>query len=643
MTLINKHDVNQIFASQAPVQDVPAQFNNYPKGWDESRKNNGKPTIKQSNYLQKISDEKVLWIHQNGASLPYDSSIEYAEGAVTFKDGALKQKQGENWINASVTTIYDYSGFATLKTNKGIILVEKEGINGTFYLDASDTTSASNGGTVFLDGANRRWKRVLAKQVYFSWFEPATYTTVSPISVHAKLQSALNVASSISGTLFLGGKSYYLSSVCYIYSNTTVDGEDAYIYQSNQAFRSGIYTADQATTGGQNFNITLRNITFDGMLVASGAFVGTDVNNLTVSNCRNINYKKGGITTVYVNVATGINKISNNRFSNITQDAPDYGIILIAIRGGSISDVFIRDSFLSTDWGSAISLEGSINNTFIDNVNFDIKALYNTEGGTPSDHVGIGLKVWSATESNPARGLKISNLKVTGRALRTEVQAISIAGYMYDITITNYSASACSYGIYANFLGTQDELSISNMHVYDCNYGIYGVTSSNPRFQVSNSTFKNVETGLNIGLANAIISSCKFVDVSLNAINAPGIGLNNTLIGCSFLNIGRSAVLMSTSGGNFTGWSISGNQFIECGTSANNTYSVLSLNTNDHVITGNSFRNTGTNRPKYILGGLDVSANTIVTSNFLYGAGSGYYPTPLATNVIYANNRERGL
>ena len=44
---IQKPDFNQIFASQAPDADKPPVFNNYNGGWgDESRPNNGKPTIK---------------------------------------------------------------------------------------------------------------------------------------------------------------------------------------------------------------------------------------------------------------------------------------------------------------------------------------------------------------------------------------------------------------------------------------------------------------------------------------------------------------------------------------------------------------------------------------------------------------------
>lgn len=101
MALVTKNDVTQIFAIQAPSIDLPPTFANYPRGWDTARSNNGKPTIKQFNYIQQRTDQNVLWIHQNGAALPYDAAMEYAENAHVVKDGELQKKQGASWIPAA--------------------------------------------------------------------------------------------------------------------------------------------------------------------------------------------------------------------------------------------------------------------------------------------------------------------------------------------------------------------------------------------------------------------------------------------------------------------------------------------------------------------------------------------------------------
>lgn len=105
MALVPKIDPNKIFASNAPSQDKPAAFDNYEKGMDETRKNLGRPTIKQSNYLHQTADQKILWIHQNGGGLPYDPSIEYAENAVTLKDGELKQFVDGAWVEVKTKAL----------------------------------------------------------------------------------------------------------------------------------------------------------------------------------------------------------------------------------------------------------------------------------------------------------------------------------------------------------------------------------------------------------------------------------------------------------------------------------------------------------------------------------------------------------
>ena len=90
-------DPNIIFAENAPTQDKPAAFENYDKGWDESRKNDGRPEIKQMNYLQQQADLKNRYIHENGAALPYKEGVSYEENAVVVKDGFIQQKNGSSW------------------------------------------------------------------------------------------------------------------------------------------------------------------------------------------------------------------------------------------------------------------------------------------------------------------------------------------------------------------------------------------------------------------------------------------------------------------------------------------------------------------------------------------------------------------
>ena len=93
---VAKIDPKVIFASEAPAQDTPAVFTNKTVGWGESRKNGGRPTIKQSNALQQETDLKILWLNENSVT-PFDSSIDYPENAVTIKDGVFKILKSGVW------------------------------------------------------------------------------------------------------------------------------------------------------------------------------------------------------------------------------------------------------------------------------------------------------------------------------------------------------------------------------------------------------------------------------------------------------------------------------------------------------------------------------------------------------------------
>lgn len=93
---VDKIDPKVIFASEAPAQDTPAVFTNKTVGWGETRKNGGRPTIKQSNALQQETDLKILWLNENSIT-PFDPTIDYPVDAVTRKDGVFKILKAGVW------------------------------------------------------------------------------------------------------------------------------------------------------------------------------------------------------------------------------------------------------------------------------------------------------------------------------------------------------------------------------------------------------------------------------------------------------------------------------------------------------------------------------------------------------------------
>lgn len=113
---------NLIFASNAPVKDKPAAFANYDKGWDESRKNEGRPSIKQMNYLTQQADLKNLYLHENGAALPYKEGIAYEENAHVVKDGELVKLVDGEWVKvigeSTDSKLITWSGLTQEQHNK---------------------------------------------------------------------------------------------------------------------------------------------------------------------------------------------------------------------------------------------------------------------------------------------------------------------------------------------------------------------------------------------------------------------------------------------------------------------------------------------------------------------------------------------
>lgn len=160
MTQVNKNDVNQIFASNAPDQDKPPSFQNYTTGWGTSRSNNGKPTIKGFNFLQQRTDQNFLWIHQNGGALPYDASIEYVDGSIVLKDGKLQQVKNGVWSSygSSDSDITTWTGNSQADENKKFVTTVDS------YIDLSSLKAVDGrvaivkgDGTYYYSGTQKAW------------------------------------------------------------------------------------------------------------------------------------------------------------------------------------------------------------------------------------------------------------------------------------------------------------------------------------------------------------------------------------------------------------------------------------------------------------------------------------------------------
>lgn len=159
---VNKIDPKTIFASEAPTQDTPAIFNNKTVGWGESRKNGGRPTIKQMNALQQETDLKILWLNENAVA-PYDATIDYPNNAVTIKDGTFKIFNGTSWSNFLDKSSVGLSNVDdTSDLNKPISTAVKTKLD---YIDKNGAALPHKEGIVYeenavvvKDGELQQWK-----------------------------------------------------------------------------------------------------------------------------------------------------------------------------------------------------------------------------------------------------------------------------------------------------------------------------------------------------------------------------------------------------------------------------------------------------------------------------------------------------
>jgi hypothetical protein len=73
-------------------------------------------------------------------------------------------------INRANNSVTDYTALRAYSGRSTQITVTSTGISGVFVYDSTDTTSSDNGGTIIVDSANRRWKRIYSGKISVKWF-----------------------------------------------------------------------------------------------------------------------------------------------------------------------------------------------------------------------------------------------------------------------------------------------------------------------------------------------------------------------------------------------------------------------------------------------------------------------------------------
>lgn len=210
---------------------------------------------------------------------------------------------------------------------------------GTFRYDASDTTTADNGGTVIVDAASRRWKRQYVGALHSKWFGARGNNSANDTTA---LQNAINAAAG--GALEIDPGTYLTDPLTGV-ANCEIYGSTA---QACILKHIGIAAADGNILIFVSKNNTIvHDLTFDWNNVA---FTGTPsnigwllCNNAEIYNCKIINCGKLGIG---INGSNDV-RIHDNLISRTT--ASSVGVnegILLTESGGSITRVWIENNVI---------------------------------------------------------------------------------------------------------------------------------------------------------------------------------------------------------------------------------------------------------------------------------------------------------
>ena len=210
--------------------------------------------------------------------------------------------------------------YAQIRTYNGaknrVYCLGKEKINdggyGFFEVDASDTTSADNGGTILVDVTGRRWKRQFSGPINLIWFAKGDGTADDKTA----LQNAVN-ATPWGGDLFVNTPAVY-----YKVSAETVISRPINIYGSG----GSCVTSKQLPcikASGHN-NIFKLRATLDGYMFGAYGVTGVHMRDLMLEGPALNNNGFNGICTDET-VNSGVYHIRNNTFTNVNMRYFDNG------------------------------------------------------------------------------------------------------------------------------------------------------------------------------------------------------------------------------------------------------------------------------------------------------------------------------
>lgn len=404
---------------------------------------------------------------------------------------------------------------------------------------------------------------------------------------------------------------------------------------------------DAPTVG--NTNVTLLDMTMDACGMSGGA---VSMDGIKTLNCERLGVK--GTRNRGITVGIGVAAIAGFESGDInvkgcTFDVADYGVVVSSTGGlGAIRGVIITGNSFKVGWGSGVSIAGNVKEGSVHG-NRVVLAGTGPGGatGTGSDpvndpNIGVGIKIWQGSSVTVCpESISVTGNTIVGVATKVDMQGVSVDNYTNNVTISGNVFDQLTNAVRNDFGATATGLIISGNTAKRCQYGVYNATSSDYRSVVTGNVFTDCVFGISGTFRSSPITGNRFANITEDAIVLLNPSRNASVAGNTADSVGKSFVRIPSSVANSSAVVISNNNIKDCGTLVTNTYDVLDLNDQAHVINGNVITNEATNKPRYIIGG--TGSFRVVTSNYFFGAGTGYYRTAATGNDRFDNNVERGL